>query len=164
VSISRMMREAAIVDARRSGRRRRGPAEDRPATDAGILAQLTKYIPTEAVALYVAILPFLVSDNVPLNAQDYTARWFLAIGVGVLAVLFAVGVYRRTLLDRGGQFRWPPRITATVVLAYGAWVFAIPGSPLNDFIWYSPSLGAIVALVVSALIALGHLWFGGPEA
>jgi uncharacterized membrane protein YbhN (UPF0104 family) len=166
MSITRLMRDAAVTDVRRSGRgtrTRRGPADDDPGADDNTLGKLTKYIPTEAIALYVAILPFLVREDVPLEAQDYTTRWFLAAGVGVLAVVFAVGVYRRAILDRGGAFRWPPRMTATVVLAYTAWVVAIPGSPVNDFGWYSPALGAVVALVVSAVIAAGQLWFGEPE-
>jgi hypothetical protein len=147
-------------------RRRRGvpTAPDQAAAGpSDVLTRLTDFIPTEAVALYVAILAFLVPKDVALEAQDFTSRWVLAIGVAVAAVLFGVGIYRRAVLDRGGTFRWPFRRTVTVVLAYGAWVFAIPASPLNSFGWYTGSIGAVVGIAVSAVIALIHLWFGPPE-
>jgi hypothetical protein len=164
VSIVAMMTPA--VNVRRilkDDRRRRGTGTA-TAPSPEILAQLTRYIPTEAIALYVAILPFTVPKDVPLTAQDFTSRWVLAIVVGVAAVLFAVGVYRRAVLDRGDSFRWPIVRTVTVVMAYVAWVFAIPASPLNDFGWYTGSLGAVVGIAMSAVIALLHLWFGEPEA
>lgn len=150
-----------------SGRRRRGGTPSAPGESAGaspgVLTQLTDLIPTEAVALYVAILPFTVPKDVPLDQQDFTSRWVLAIGVAIAAVLFGVGVYRRAVIERGETFRWPFRRTATVLLAYAAWVFAIPASPLNSFEWYTGSIGAVVGIVVTALIALMHLWFGPPE-
>lgn len=53
-----------------------------------VTEKLMRYIPTEAVALYTAILPFLVPKETPLNQQDFTSRWWLAAGVGIAAVLF----------------------------------------------------------------------------
>jgi hypothetical protein len=120
-------------------------------------------VPTEAVALYVAILPLTVPKDVPLDQQDFTSRWVLAIGVAIAAVLFGVGIYRRVVIERGETFRWPIRRTATVLVAYAAWVFAIPASPLNSFEWYTGSIGAVVGIVATAVIALIHLWFGLPE-
>jgi hypothetical protein len=144
--------------------RTRGSGETETlAASPDVLAQLTRYIPTEAVALYVAILPFMVPKDKPLTTQDFTSRWVLAGAVATVAVLFAVGVYRRARVERGEAFRWPLRRTLTVLLAYVAWVFAIPASPLNDFGWYTASLGAVVGISTSVMIALLHLWFGAPE-
>ena len=146
--------------------RRRGAPEtatELAGASPGILNQLTYYIPTEAVALYVSILPFTVPKDLPLDQQDFTSRWILAIGVAIAAVLFGVGVYRRRILDRGDPFRWPTRRTATVLLAYAAWVFAIPASPFNSFHWYTGSVGAVVGIVITSVIALIHLWLGPPE-
>jgi hypothetical protein len=168
MSIIAMMRDAAAVDTAKAvrppARRPRGPAAPEEAADARTAADLARFIPTEALALYTAILPFLVPKDTPLSEQDFTSRWVLAIGVGILAVLFAVGVYKKAVEARGQPFRWPPRRTLTVVVAYAAWVCVIPGSPLNDFGWYTPSIGAIIGLVAATLLALVHLWFGKPEA
>lgn len=128
-----------------------------------VLNELARYIPTEAIAVYVAILPFTVPKDLPLTYQHFTSRWVLALAVGLAAILFSVGVYRRALLDRGEPFRWPARRTATVVLAYAAWVFAIPASPLNEFGWYTGALGAVVGTATTTVITLVHLWFGPPE-
>lgn len=175
MSIVTMMRDAAGAQSRpptaaalRLRRRLRATPEAETATQRAtvetIASDLTRYIPTEALALYTAILPFLVPDDTALDAQDYTSRWWLAIGIGVLAVLFAVGVYKRAVEAERRTFTWPPRRTLTVVLAYTGWVFVIPGSPCNDFGWYTPPLGAIVGLVIIALISLFSLWFGDPES
>ena len=51
-----------------------------------------------------------------------------------------------------------------VLLAYAAWVFAIPASPFNALHWYTSALGAIVGIATGAAIALLQLWFGPPEA
>jgi hypothetical protein len=164
MSIVATMNEAAGQHAARSRRLQRGVAEPAQSTLSAIAAGLMRYIPTEAVALYTAILPFLVPKETPLDQQDFTSRWWLAVGVGTAAILFAVGVYKREIETRGAIFRWPPRQTITVLIAYVGWVFMIPGSPLNTFDWYTPSLGAVVGIVVSFAITLFHLWFGGPEA
>jgi hypothetical protein len=84
-------------------------------------------------------------------------------GVGLAAVLFAVGVYKRAPEAVGLPFRWPPRRTLTVLAAYAAWVIVIPASPFNSFDWYTPPLGAIIGLAATSAIALFHLWFGRPE-
>jgi hypothetical protein len=141
--------------------RRAQPAQK--STPAALGAELARYVPTEAVTLYTAILPFLVSEDEPLTDQDYTSRWVLAIGVGIFALIYAIGVYRREMKGRGKTFKVPPRRTAVVAFAYAAWVFVLPGSPFSDFSWYSPTLGAIGGLVAAALIGLGVLWFGEPE-
>ena len=143
------------------GRRREQPAP--ASTAAAIASQLTTYIPTEAVAVYTAILPFLTPKSQALARQDYTGRWVLAGGVALFAVLFSVGIYKRELEARGGSFRWPPKRTATVLLAFVGWVFVVPGSPFGDFEWYTPAIGAAIGLALNALISLGTLWFGGPE-
>ncbi|MGZ6565163.1 MAG: hypothetical protein ACXVHB_32030 [Solirubrobacteraceae bacterium] len=44
-----------------------------------------------------------------------------------------------------------------------AWVFAIPASPLNSFYWCTGSLGAVVVMVTTSVIALMHLWVDPPE-
>jgi hypothetical protein len=149
--------------ARRRAARAPSSQEKTASVAAAAAMELVRYIPTEAVALYTAILPLLVPEDKPLEDQSYGSRWALAGIVGALAVLFAVGIYRRELQARGKKFTWPPKRTLTVVFAYIAWVFVVPGSPFQDFGWYTPTLGAIVGLLAVALLALFTLWFGGPE-
>jgi hypothetical protein len=142
----------------------RAATPDKPSSSlATVASELTRYIPTEAVATYTAILPFLVSDSSPLSEQNYTGRWILAGAVAVAAVLFAVGVYKSEIEARGKKFRWPPKRTGVVLFAFVGWVFVIPGSPFASFGWYTPSIGAIGGIAANTVLALVTLWFGQPE-
>jgi hypothetical protein len=107
----------------------------------------------------------LVEQDVALESQNYTGRWFLAGSVLALAVLFAVGTYRAELRaqDPPKHFRWPPKRTLIVALAFSAWVFTIPGSPFGDFEWYDPTIGFIGGVGTNVVLILMQLWFGGPE-
>lgn len=143
----------------------RAAAPDSPANEvAAIATELTRYIPTEAVGLYTAALPFLVSNTIPLSDQHYTGRWILVGAVAFFAVLYAVGVFKNEIEKRGEHFRWPPKRTVVILFSFVAWVMVIPGSPFEDFSWYTPSLGALVGLGATAALSLFTLWFGGPES
>lgn len=143
----------------------RPAAPDTPANQvAAVATELTRYIPTEAIGLYTAALPFLVSDNTPLADQNYTSRWILVAIVAIIAVLYAVGIFKKEVEKRGERFRWPPKRTVTVLIAFGAWVMVIPGSPFQAFSWFSPSLGAVIGLVATAILSLITLWFGEAGA
>jgi len=155
-------------DPTRRGRQYLG-GEERPASAeqpalpmASIATELTRYIPTEAVGVYIAALPFLLG-SAPLGDDTYTDRWILAGVVAVLAILFGVGVFRAQVQRRGERFRWPPKRTAIILFAFTAWVILIPGSPFAEFSWYTPARGAVIGLVASAILAVYTLWFGGPE-
>jgi len=132
-------------------------------TPAAIAAELLTYLPTEAVAAYTGLLPFFVVDDQPLDSQEYGSRWALAVGVGILAVLFSVGTFRAERRRANNRFFWPLRRTTFVILAYAGWVFMVPGSPFADFSWYSPQLGAGGGLVAALLVTLAQLWLGEPE-
>jgi len=155
-------RKAAL---KATGGDKRADAPETPASPfAAAATELTRYIPVEAIGLYTAILPFLVNDGKLLTEQNFTARWVLTVGVAVLAVLFAVGVYRKELKKRKQAFHWPPKRTITVLVAFVAWVMVIPGSPFQDFSWYTPTIGGIVGFVTVAVLGLFSLWFGEVEA
>jgi hypothetical protein len=143
---------------------KRAATPDKPASQlAAMASELSRYVPTEAIALYTAILPFLVSDGKALTDQSYTAQWILASSVAVVAVLFGVGVFKKEVEKRGESFHWPPKRTLTILVAFVGWVMVIPGSPFQDFSWFTPAYGAIAGLAVTTLIALGNLWFGEVE-
>jgi hypothetical protein len=149
---------------RGTGQGKRAATPDKPASQlAAAASELTRYVPTEAIALYTAILPFLVSDGKPLADQSYTAQWILAASVVIVAVLFGVGVFKKEVEKRGESFHWPPKRTLTIVVAFLGWVMVVPGSPFQDFSWFTPAYGAIAGLAITTLLALGNLWFGEVE-
>jgi hypothetical protein len=125
---------------------------------------LARYIPSEALAVYSSVLAFLVADDKPLDEQPSGARWAVAAAVAVLAVLYSVGLHRRAMLAAGKHFAWPVAKTLTVLVAFGAWVCVIPGSPMSTFSWYSPATGAIVGILVNALLGATALFGESPTA
>jgi len=120
-------------------------------TDA--LQVIVAYIPTEVLTLYVAVLTTLQS---PAKEPLWVAFWGFLVGTPVVVwILFA------TKLNAAGRSKpWSPRqwpiwemLAATV--SFFVWAFALPGNPwAQSFHWYTPALAGVMALVVSALLAL----------
>jgi hypothetical protein len=161
MSIYRLMREDAPPRATRQDdaaadwdRPLRGPAPEQP-TAASIAEELTRYVPSEAVALYTAVLPFLVSPTEPLNSQEYTVRWIVVGVIAVIAELYAIGLYRRERPVGERLAGWPTALgrCSIVLFALAAWVCLVPGSPFGTFSWYTPARGALVGLLVGGVLA-----------
>jgi hypothetical protein len=138
----------------RDERRQAARPEDDP-RDTG-LKQVTRYIPTEVVVLYVIWLGVLG----PIEATracdgDYASRWIL---FGILLLLTPPLVWgewwlqRRTKRRRGRTARDTPPIPEMVVsvVAFTAWVFALPTSPFADFCAYDPKFGTPTLVTVTA--------------
>jgi uncharacterized membrane protein len=129
----------------------------KPKSAADAASILTKYLPSEVVVLYIAILPFLVPKDKALNHQHYGGRWAVAGVVALIAVIYALGVYRKDRRAKTASFEWHVAIgkSAAVLLAFAAWVCVVPGSPFNSLSWYTPSTGAVIGFLTGG--ALGAL-------
>jgi hypothetical protein len=152
MSIYSLMRRQAAADAGPGERRPPLQGPGGPSEKPDVVALLADRIPAEAVALYTGVLAFLVPDDTPLDKQSYGARWVVAAVVSVIAVLYAVGTYRRAVLAGGGRFRWPIGKTVVVFVAFWAWVAVIPGSPFGAIDGYTPTIGAVVGLLLNGLL------------
>ena len=119
----------------------------------GVVKGIVDYVPAEAIAAYVLLLPFMDPSN-----SGFTGRWFLALGVAVLAALYAIG-YRKLAQIQAktktpdASFRFPLIPLLATLCAFAAWVFALPTSPFNSLAFYTPELGAAVGVVVATAIA-----------
>lgn len=128
------------------------PAAATRTTPSDVAAAISSRIPTEAIAVYTAVLAFLVDDTKPLDNQSYGSRWGLTAAVAFIAVLYAVGLYRQKLKAAGKTFKFPIWRVIVVVVSFLVWVALIPGSPFNDFDWYSLDGAAIVGILVNAIL------------
>ncbi|HXH73276.1 MAG TPA: hypothetical protein VNI58_10720 [Mariprofundaceae bacterium] len=127
-----------------------------PSRDDGVAA-LTKYIPTESLTMYVAV----VSSQKALETVSSTItaasayKFFI-----VLTPLIMLGLYFRGLALAGHEWKLPPRswpwwrmIAATV--AFSAWALAIPGNPVIDpQSQAGGAVAALAALFVSMFLSL----------
>jgi hypothetical protein len=130
-------------------RERSADADEASTRSSQVLSSLASYVPAEAIAAYLIILPF-----VDPSGKGWTGHWILAASITLLAIIYAVG-YRYLASKqqtRGGfTFPWVPAIVT--ILAFAAWVFAIPDSPFNDLDWYTVQLGGAAGTVAATLIA-----------
>lgn len=105
------------------------------------LGRLIKYIPTEIVALYIA-----VRGAVPAG-QPVAISWWIA---GLAWLL--VPIYFWTVTRRGGE---PPLVLQILLatIAFPVWVFAIGGTPLTSIPWYLAHsyIGSIVLIFVTVI-------------
>ncbi|NYI58495.1 hypothetical protein [Cellulomonas soli] len=100
------------------------------------LAQLVKYIPTETITLYVAVVAALGEPEVPegkeLSDADFGPLW-LATGIlFVVTLLLTVGLSFRAQKDAGQTFAWPHFEIIASAAAFLVWAFSLPSTPLRD--------------------------------
>ena len=121
---------------------------------AAVAITLTRYVPTEALALYTAILPFLVSKTTALSNQNYTGRWIVVGVIAAVAMMYAAGRHRheRGAASEGIQWGVLTRRCGVVLVAYAAWVCVVPGSPFNAFSWYTPATGAAIGILTAGVL------------
>jgi hypothetical protein len=123
-------------------------------------SDLARYVPTEAVALYVVILagafatPTL-SGNQKLYQLDYTTRWrFFGVMLVVTAALSWLIYAAKTRSTDHTPHDVPVFEMIIAVVAMAAWAAALPDSPFADFKWYGGWFPPIVLGTATALIPL----------
>lgn len=116
------------------------------------LEVLVRYIPTEAIVLYVALL-----GAVGTAGSDYTGRW-VALAIFLVATPVLVfcdwAIEIRRIASRrtsGGSLLAFNLVAATI--GFAAWAFSLPASPFSDFSWYDQSWAGFAALL--AAVAIG---------
>jgi hypothetical protein len=111
------------------------------------LARITGYVPTEAVASYVAALGILTPNS-------SGGRWALFLAIAALAAFLVFYYWKTTAADP------KPGKTALywqLVFALGglaAWAAALPSSPFLSIHNYSAALGGLIIVIVSPAVPL----------
>ena len=101
-------------------------------TTSKFIGRLLEFIPGDIVAGYVAVLPFL-----PVPDESYLPQWTTAsVFLALAPIIVALGFIRERRLEKKAVWawkEWPWFRLAAAPLAFAAWVFALPNSPVNDF-------------------------------
>lgn len=119
----------------------------------GVISSLVSYVPAEAIAAYVAFLPFMDPSADGVGEDSYSGRFALVGAVALLAILYAIGYRYLASLRASKPFKMPLLAIVTALVGFVAWVFALPDSPFNYFDFYSHELGATVGTFVATAIA-----------
>jgi hypothetical protein len=129
-----------------------------------VVDQLTNYIPTETITLYVAYIAALGTLTAPagkvLSDASFTSRW---VGVGVFALvsaLLALGLQYGTSRRNGIPFKWPLFEMISAPVAFIAWALALPDTPLSSFQGYHVEIGAFIVLATTVAVASVAWVFG----
>lgn len=123
--------------------------EDERTGAAKALEEITRYIPTEALTIYLALLGLI-----GVTSGDFTGRW-IAFAIFAVAtpgmVLVDWLILRRR--DRQAKTKAGKKLlyfnAAAATIAFVAWAFALPATPFAEFDFYDPKWGGFAALVVS---------------
>jgi hypothetical protein len=129
------------------------------------LSALTKYIPTEAVTLYIAA----VSATVALKeifpfVTDIGMYWFFAAFTPIFLFITFLGKRRAAglaALPSAREWPWWDMVAATV--AFLIWALAVPGNQLLD----TPTGGVVagfLAIFVSTILSGIESFFRRPAA
>ena len=122
---------------------------------------VAKYIPTEVVSIYVAVLALYdpikrASDDagaqLPMHLSDFGSRWvlFIAMLVATPLVTGLIFAYRAQTGAAGPDtFHWDKALYASIIGVVGltVWVSALPDSPGWDFSWWKPGISPVLLLV-----------------
>src|ERR1700761_9130709 len=121
---------ATMVDtriARQQAENVKSPSPDKPVgAPTDLVNQITRWIPTETITIYVALLALLAP--VAKHAPSYQSRWVL---LGIVAAANPVVVIllakAKTAPRVDFEMPWVEMMVAPV--AFTAWAFALPDTP-----------------------------------
>jgi hypothetical protein len=140
------------------------PPEPPPSTSAGPLATLVKYIPTETITLYVAILAALGDISVPnggkISDANFASRWIWVWVMVAVTVLLTLGLsYRSQKNTSAARFRIPYFEVTASAAAFVVWALSLPTTPLRDIAGYDYSawnsviiLGGTIAIATTSYV------------
>ncbi len=128
------------------------------------LRNLTTYIPTETLTLYVAVLAGLQpsTDKAP-TAPSWIPFWsFLIATPIVIWIVYATKAKSAAKPIPWSPNKWPLWEMVAGTIGYAAWAFTLPASPFTSLAWYSSGLAGVVVLVTSTVLGLVAPLFARP--
>lgn len=127
---------------RRRGQRRREQGVRRGTSASATLSQameeITNYIPTEVVGVYIAILGLL-------SPRTDSARWLVFL-IGALLTVFFLWI------PYSGGTRKFFMLAVLALLGFTAWAAALPSTPFSTFAENASQIGAAAVLVLAVVL------------
>jgi hypothetical protein len=123
-----------------------------------VVQQLVRWIPTESITLYVAIIALLTYPKAPpgekLCAQSFTAQWWWTGIFAAFSVFAVFAIFLAKVRTSNQPFRWPFFEMAVAPVAFCAWAAGLPATPLGSVCGYKTEYGAVIILFVAIFIGL----------
>jgi hypothetical protein len=117
----------------------------------GVVDQITRWIPTETISIYVALLALLAP--IAKHAPSFESRWILfGIVTAVNPIVVLLLAMAKTV--PGDKFGLPLFEMMVAPLAFAAWAFALPDTPLAQLAHYDLKWNAAILSVTTTGIVL----------
>lgn len=129
-------------------------------------SDVARYIPTEAIGLYIAILAGAFAKLTPKPPKkfyqlDFSGRWHFYFAMLAITAALVWLVYAAKTRSQDRRRRDVPVFEMVIaVFAMAAWAAALPDSPWADFKWYGGWFPPIVLSTTTALLPLIAAAFG----
>ena len=156
---------ASMVDTKMALQRGVSEDEHSPAkpigVSTGIVDQITRWIPTETITAYVALLALLA----PLakHAPSYESRWVL-LGIVTAANPVVVLLLAMAKSQPGDRFFLPVFEMFIAPIAFAAWAFALPDTPLSSIAHYDLKWNAaILSVTTTGIVLLANALHKSPD-
>jgi hypothetical protein len=129
------------------------------------LAVVVSYIPTEVLALYVAIL---AAVNDPQNPSA-SLVWGIFVAFLIATPIIVWMVYAAKVRSEGKPLpkqlrQWPIWEMVAGTVAYAAWAVSLPDAVILESLGWPTPLAAVIVLTISAALGLFAPLFQHPIA
>ncbi len=146
---------ASMVDTKLTLQQAQDPHKDSPKQPVGvptsIANQISRWIPTETITVYVALLA-LIAPLGP-HSPSFTSRWVL-FGLMTAANPVVVVLLAMAKKESGDRFKLPVFEMIIASIAFAAWAFALPDTPLSSISGYGITWNAAILTVTTTAITL----------
>ncbi len=116
-----------------------------------LISQITRWIPTETITIYVVLLA-LLTPPLAGDSPSFTSRWAL---FSIITAANPVVVVLLTMAKTSGAtFKVPLFEMAIASVAFAAWAFALPDTPLSSIPGYSIKWNTAILTGTTISIAL----------
>lgn len=116
-----------------------------------LISQVTRWVPTETITIYVTLLALLA----PLtsHSHNFTSRWLL-FSIIIAANPVVVILLTMAKTKAGDAFKFPIFEMIVAPIAFAAWAFALPDTPLNSIHGYNIKWNTAILTGTTISIAL----------
>ena len=145
-----------MVDTKLVRQQAADPTQASPPQPVGVstslVSQVTRWIPTETITLYVALLALLAPIGM---SSSFTSRWVL-FGIMAGANPLVVILLTMAKTDSGSttRFKWPVFEMLIAPVAFAAWAFALPDTPLKAIGSYDIKWNTAIITVTTVGVTL----------
>lgn len=146
---------ASMVDTKLARQQAQDPTQISTPSPVGVstnvINQITRWIPTETITVYVALLALVA----PLSAHSpsYTSRWVL-FAIITVATPIVVILLNMAKTQSGEVFKLPFFEMIIATIAFAAWAFALPETPLGSIPGYGIQWNTAILTVTTVGVTL----------